>query len=125
MFRSSSLSDRNSHIKIATGLSTINFLFSCWVLLYFVRFRMVSSIISQVYKLCCIAPTTAFKQRSILLKCNATIALSGGGKMSNDRVISVVNANVPSLPAKSWHILKSLSELFDVNRFDFINSSIA
>ena len=59
---------------------------------------------------------TAFKQSSIELKCIATITRYFGGKVSNCNVISVVKANVPSLPANNFATL--------ISSFS-INSSIA
>ncbi len=57
------------------------------------------------------------------LKCAAIIMFSFGGRTSNCKVISVEKASVPSLPARSLHILKDseASEKTSVS----INSSIA
>ena len=92
-------------------------------MLFFVQSKIILSIISHVYKSCFITGTTALQQSATELKCAATITLFFGGSLSNLSVIFVVKVRVPSLPAKSLHMLKSFP--LELNGFNLINSSIA
>ena len=85
--------------------------------------KIVLSINSQLYKLCFIAVTVANKLSLILVKCEHTIILSVGGRLSNCNVMEVENARVPSLPDKNFATFKVGS--VPPNKSEVKNSSTA